>query len=120
MEGGGDFVGMAVSAFTASPQWSKSAMLITYDENGGFFDHVKPPTPAAHTPGEYMPRSPAPTLPTFAESGNGQYLDPMGLGFRVPMLAVAPFSRNPNPGGAPMLCSDTCDHTPTPRFLQAV
>src|SRR5258708_25158620 len=120
IEWGEDFVRMAVSAFTASPQWSKSAMLITYDENGGFFDHVKPPTPAAHTPGEYMPRRPAPTLPAFAESANGKYLDPIVLGFRVPMLVVSPFSRNPNPGGAPMVCSDTFDHTSTLRFLETV
>jgi phospholipase C len=120
IEWGEDFVRMAVGAITASPQWSKSAMLITYDENGGFFDHVKPPTPGAHTPGEYIPRTPAPTLPAFAESGNGQYLDPIGLGFRVPMLVVSPFSRNPTPDGMPLVCSDTFDHTSTLRFLETV
>ncbi len=37
---------------------------------------------------------------------------PIGLGFRVPMLVVSPFSR----GG--FVCSDTFDHTSLLRFLE--
>ena len=28
-------------ALRSSPQWNKTALLITYDEHGGFFDHVR-------------------------------------------------------------------------------
>ena len=86
--------------------WSKTALLITYDENGGFFDHVPPPVPPSATPGEYLTARP---LPSDASGVAG----PIGLGFRVPMLVVSPFSR----GG--FVCSDTFDHTSTLRFLEA-
>jgi phospholipase C len=120
LEWGEDVVRMAVGALTASPQWPKSAMLITYDENGGFFDHVPPPAPPPKTPGEFIPRSPASGLPAYTESDKGTILDPIGLGFRVPLLVVSPFSRNPTPAGAPLVCSDTFDHTSTLRFLETV
>jgi phospholipase C len=85
--------------------WSKTALLITYDENGGFFDHVPPPTPPAGTAGEYLTANP---LPADAAGVVG----PIGLGFRVPMLLVSPFSR----GG--FVCSQTFDHTSTLRLLE--
>lgn len=37
-------------AMRASPLWEKSALIITYDEHGGFFDHVSPPTEAVPNP----------------------------------------------------------------------
>jgi phospholipase C len=86
--------------------WAKTALLITYDENGGFFDHVPPPVPPNGTAGEYLTASP---LPSDASGIAG----PIGLGFRVPMLVVSPFSR----GG--LVCSDTFDHTSTLRLLEA-
>ena len=86
--------------------WSKTALLVTYDENGGFFDHVPPPTPGSGTPGEFLTVSP---LPADASGVAG----PIGLGFRVPMLVVSPFSR----GG--FVCSKTFDHTSVLRLLEA-
>ena len=92
-------------ALVNSSSWKETALFLTWDENGGFFDHVKPPTPPPGTAGEYVTASP---LPAAAEGIRG----PIGLGFRVPMLVVSPFSR----GG--LLCSDTFDHTSTLRFLE--
>ena len=95
-----------VGALTSnSDLWSKTALFITWDENGGFFDHVPPPTPPAGTPGEYVT---AATLPDAAESIRG----PIGLGFRVPLLIVSPFAR----GG--LVSSDVFDHTSLLRFLE--
>ncbi len=95
-----------VSALAEHPEvWAKTVLFITYDENGGFFDHVTPPTPAPGTPGEYLGVSP---LPAAAEGIGG----PIGLGFRVPMLVVSPFSR----GG--WVSSETFDHTSMLRFLE--
>jgi phospholipase C len=85
--------------------WAKTALFITYDENGGFFDHVPPPTPSKGTAGEYLTVTP---LPSDASGVAG----PIGLGFRVPMLVVSPFSR----GG--FVCKQTFDHTSTLRFLE--
>jgi phospholipase C len=95
-----------VEALLSHPKtWRKTALFITWDENGGFFDHVTPPTAPPGTKGEYLTVS---TLPAAAEGTRG----PIGLGFRVPMLVVSPFSR----GG--LVCSDTFDHTSTLRFLE--
>jgi phospholipase C len=88
-----------------SALWAKTALFATYDENGGFFDHVPPPVPQAATPGEYLTVEP---LPSIAGGIRG----PIGLGFRVPMLVLSPFSR----GG--FVCSDTFDHTSLLRFLE--
>jgi phospholipase C len=85
--------------------WSKTVLFVMYDENDGFFDHVPPPTPPSGTPDEYLSVDP---LPAAAASVAG----PIGLGFRVPMLVVSPFST----GG--YVCSDTFDHTSQLRFLE--
>ncbi len=95
-----------ISALVANPKiWSKTVLFIMYDENDGFFDHVAPPTPPPGTAGEYLTVDPLPAV-AFGMRG------PIGLGFRVPMLVVSPFSR----GG--YVCSDTFDHTSQMRFLE--
>jgi phospholipase C len=96
----------ALSALTANPAvWEKTALFVTYDENGGFFDHVPPPTAPAGTPGEYISVSPLP-----ADAGG--IAGPIGLGFRVPMIVCSPYTR----GG--LVCSDVFDHTSMLRLLE--
>jgi phospholipase C len=96
-----------LNALVSNPQvWSKAVLFVTYDENGGFFDHLPPSTAPPGTPGEYLTTS---QLPSAAAGISG----PIGLGFRVPMLVVSPFSR----GGR--VCSDTFDHTSMLRFLES-
>jgi phospholipase C len=95
-----------ISTLASNPKvWSKTVLFISYDENDGFFDHVPPPTPPPGTSGEYLTVDP---LPADAKGISG----PIGLGMRVPMLVVSPFSR----GG--YVCSDTFDHTSQLRFLE--
>lgn len=103
-------VSAVVSALTANPAaWAKTALFITYDENGGFFDHVPPPTAPAGTPGEYLTAAP---VPDPSLEGSPAITGPIGLGFRVPMIIVSPFSR----GG--LISSDAFDHTSLLRFLE--
>ena len=66
---------------------------------------MRPPTAPKGTKGEWLT---APLLPPESAGIRG----PIGLGFRVPMLVVSPFSR----GG--LVCRDTFDHTSTLRFLE--
>ena len=99
-----------VEALLAHPKvWAKTALFITWDENGGFFDHVAPPTPPPGTKGEFLTASAS----AIAAAGAGTVRGPIGLGFRVPMLIVSPFSR----GG--LVCSDVFDHTSTLRFVES-
>jgi phospholipase C len=99
-------VSEVLSTLVSNPDvWAKTVLFVTYDENGGFFDHVPPPTAPAGTPGEFLSSTP---LPSAASGITG----PIGLGFRVPCLVVSPFSR----GG--WYCSDTFDHTSLLRFIE--
>lgn len=99
-------VAQLLGVLSSNPDvWARTVAFITWDENGGFFDHVRPPTPPPGTPGEYLTVDPLPALA-------GGVPGPIGLGFRVPLLVVSPFSR----GG--WVCSDTFDHTSLLRFIE--
>jgi phospholipase C len=99
---------LIVQALTANPvAWAKTALFVTYDENGGFFDHVPPVTAPPGTPGEWVT---APSVPD--PSAAGGVSGPIGLGIRVPTLILSPFSR----GG--FISSDMFDHTSILRFLE--
>ncbi|HTO81157.1 MAG TPA: phospholipase C, phosphocholine-specific [Methylomirabilota bacterium] len=94
-DAGADYVNTFLSALTANPQvWQKSVFILTYDEDGGFFDHVLPPTPPPGTPDEFV---------------DGL---PIGLGGRIPTFICSPWTR----GG--WACSEVFDHTSTLRFLE--
>ena len=85
--------------------WAQTVFIVNYDENGGFFDHVPPPTAPAGTAGEYLTG----TLPSSA----GGIAGPIGLGFRTPCLVISPFSA----GGYKY--SGTLDHTSTLRLIES-
>ena len=92
---GAHFVNLVIQALAASSSVLDSTVLfLNYDENDGFFDHVPPPVAPAGT---------------ADESYSGQ---PIGLGFRVPMVIVAPWTR----GG--WVDSQVFDHTSVIRFLE--
>jgi phospholipase C len=44
-----------INAIRNGPHWKHTVIVITYDENGGFWDHVAPPTIDAHGPGVRVP-----------------------------------------------------------------
>jgi phospholipase C len=59
-----DWITRVIDAIMQRPTWAETALFLTWDEWGGFYDHVKPPV-----------------------------VDEVGLGFRVPMLVVSPYAR---------------------------
>ncbi len=104
------YLSQVLDALTSNPAlWSKTVLFITYDENDGFFDHLVPPTP---------PRSAADGASTVDTSDEifpgspGNASGPYGLGIRVPMLVVSPWSK----GG--WVCSEVFDHTSLIRFIE--
>jgi phospholipase C len=88
------FVGTVFSALHASPQWRRSVMVVTYDEWGGFFDHIRPPVVRDDR------ASPV------DENNFGQ------VGFRVPTLLLSPFAL---PG---YVDHRLYDHTSVLRFIE--
>ncbi|MFC5605809.1 phosphocholine-specific phospholipase C [Variovorax soli] len=122
---GGWYVQEVLDALTANPEvWSKTVLLINYDENDGFFDHLPSPSaPSRNADGtlagattmaaadvavEYHDYTPA-TSSQPAKDGR-----PYGPGPRVPLWVVSPWSR----GG--WVNSQVCDHTSTLMFLEQV
>jgi len=105
------FVAQFLDALTANPAvWAKTVLLINFDEEGGFFDHIVPPTPPQ------TPAQGASTVPTTNEifPGDGQHPSaPYGMGMRVPMIAVSPWSKGD------WVNSQVFDHTSVIRFLEA-
>ncbi|MYQ98136.1 phosphocholine-specific phospholipase C [Streptomyces sp. SID6139] len=104
------YVSQVLDALTSNPEvWAKTALFLTYDENDGFFDHVVPPFPAASgAQGKSTVDASADLYP----GGAGYTAGPYGLGQRVPMLVVSPWSK----GG--YVCSETFDHTSIIRFIE--
>ncbi|MFJ4326425.1 phosphocholine-specific phospholipase C [Streptomyces tricolor] len=104
------YISQVLDALTANPAvWGKTALFITYDENDGFFDHVIPPYPPASAAQGRSTVDPAPDL---FKGDSSHVAGPYGLGQRVPMLVVSPWSK----GG--YVCSETFDHTSIIRFIE--
>ena len=64
-------------ALRASPLWEQSAMLLTYDEHGGFYDHVPPPFEGVPNPDGRVSKK-----PEFKFDR---------LGIRVPTIVISPW-----------------------------
>jgi phospholipase C len=81
-----------INSFMASPSWKDSAMILTYDEAGGFYDHVSP-QPMPNPDGI----QPIDLLPGDICSGTGQIgtgnCDFTYTGYRVPLIVISPFSK---------------------------
>jgi phospholipase C len=84
----------------ASPNWSSSAFMLTYDEHGGFYDHVAPP------------RAPKPDniAPILKPGDLNVPFDRYGV--RVPFLLVSPFSK-PN-----FVSHRVSDHTSILKLIE--
>jgi phospholipase C len=87
-------------ALMKSSLWTKSAMILTYDEGGGFFDHVPPP--AAPAPDDIPPNlKPEDTPGTFER-----------LSFRVPLVLVSAWARKHH------VSHNVSDHTSIMKLIQ--
>jgi phospholipase C len=97
------FVASVVQALMRSPQWDRTALFLTWDEHGGYYDHVPPPR-AIRPDGARPIRSPG--QDPLAPGGFDRY------GFRVPMIVVSPWAR---PG---YVSSVVQDHTSMTAFIE--
>ena len=91
---GETFLNRVYAALTQGPAWQKTALIITFDEWGGFFDHVPPPA--------------APIPDADRAAGNTDGL----LGFRVPTLLISPFARRR------YVAHQVYDHTSILRLIE--
>ncbi len=87
---GQQLIAAVYTALAKSPQWKNCLLVVTYDENGGFFDHVSPPR----------------TVDDHAADGFDR------MGFRVPTLVAGPYVKEGH------VSSVTYDHCSALRELE--
>ncbi|MEU1116631.1 MULTISPECIES: phosphocholine-specific phospholipase C [unclassified Streptomyces] len=104
------YIAQVLDALTSNPEvWAKTAVFITYDENDGYFDHIVPPyVPKDANQGKSTVDTTLDFFPGNASYAAGHY----GLGQRVPMVVVSPWST----GG--YVNSEVFDHTSIIRFME--
>nr|CAB3476646.1 unnamed protein product [Digitaria exilis] len=83
-------------ALRAGPQWNQTLLVVTYDEHGGFYDHVA--TPTAGVPSPDGIRGPPPFFFRFDR-----------LGVRVPTIMVSPWIKKGTVVGRPVGPTDTSE-----------
>jgi phospholipase C len=100
---GQDFMWKVISAVMSGPQWPHTAMFLTYDEHGGEFDHVPPPSACA----------PDDIAPILTGTDIGTPGDFTQYGFRVPMVLISPYAKRN------YVAHDVYSHTSITRFIEA-
>ncbi|HEY4461071.1 MAG TPA: phospholipase C, phosphocholine-specific [Streptosporangiaceae bacterium] len=99
---GAYYIDQVLKALNADPDvFNSTLVIIDFDENDGQFDHVPPPVPAPGTTDEF-----------YLETSLAPAPLPVGLGFRVPLLLISPWTR----GG--WVTSEVSDHTSVIQFLE--
>ena len=73
---GDSYIGEVYNALSKSPQWERMVFVLNFDENGGFYDHVAPPT----------------VIDDNVNPNPGPHPDYKRLGFRVPAIAMGPYA----------------------------
>lgn len=108
------YLSEVLDVLTQNPKvWQKTVFILCYDENDGLFDHIPPfvpPLPARPETGKAS-ASIDPSVEMGLNNAAGQP-EPIGLGFRVPLVIASPWSR----GG--YVCSEVFDHTSIIQFVE--
>jgi phospholipase C len=92
VQAGANFASGLINSLMNSPSWSDSAMIFTYDEPGGFYDHVSPqpmPSPDEIAPLDLVPGDICDSVGTTG----GATCDFNWTGFRLPLIVISPFAK---------------------------
>jgi phospholipase C len=95
VQAGANYVSSLVSALMNGPSWKDSIFVLTFDEFGGFYDHV-PPQPAV-SPDGIKPNDLLPGVGTapgdVCTSTTGPTCDFVYTGYRIPLIVISPFTK---------------------------
>ena len=97
---GEEFIAKVVRALMHAPTWNHTALFITYDEHGGYYDHVPPPR--AIRPDDIPPKLKPGDVPGTYDR----------YGFRVPLIVVSPYARRA------YVSNVVQDHTSMTAFIE--
>lgn len=92
------FLKSVYEAVRASPVWNETALIVTYDEHGGFFDHVPPPVTGVPNPDGHA----------CGDCGLPFNFDHLGV--RVPTVIISPWVAK-----GQVVHKPDPDHMPTPN-----
>jgi phospholipase C len=85
---GANYVSTLINGLMTSSSWSYSAFILTYDEEGGLYDHVSPQpavSPDGIKPSDLLPGD-------ICTTSTGPTCDFVFTGYRVPLIVVSPFA----------------------------
>ncbi len=86
---GSQYVSTLINALMQSSSWKDSVFILTFDEFGGFYDHVPPQTavsPDGIKPSDLMPND-------ICTQVTGPTCDFVYTGYRVPLIVISPFAK---------------------------
>ena len=121
---GESFAAEVINRVMHGPAWPDTLLIWTYDENGGYFDHVAPPAavPPDDVPGRslvahdsWLRRILKPLFPGYVRHCESLVARPLTYdtyGFRVPAVIVSPYAR---PG---CVLSEVFDHTSVLKLVE--
>ena len=98
------YIYQLLNALWKSRSWATSAVFLTYDEAGGYYDHVPPPR--AVPPDSIAPNFGKPANPAYVPGRFNQF------GFRVPFVVVSPFAKRN------FVSHCVVDHTSILQFIE--
>jgi phospholipase C len=104
-----NFLVQTINALQQTPEWPTMAILVTYDDSDGWYDHVMPPivNPSSDSTTDTLSGS-----NMCGASATGAYLDRCGYGPRLPFLVISPFAKQNN------VDSTVNDQTSILRFIE--
>jgi phospholipase C len=86
---GANYVSTLINALMQSQSWKDSVFIFTFDEFGGFYDHVPPQqtvSPDGIAPSDLMTND-------FCTTSTGPTCDFVYTGYRIPLIVISPFSK---------------------------
>lgn len=90
IQAGAAYVSSLINALMESSSWKDSVFIFSFDEGGGFYDHVAPitmPSPDRIRPSDLQPTD-------ICTGSTGPTCDFVYTGYRVPLIVVSPFTKN--------------------------
>ena len=86
------FIVNAINKLEKLPEWNNTAIIIAYDDSGGWYDHVMPPIISQSSDPKYDTLLGPNGLCGHASAN--AYQDRCGYGGRLPMLVVSPWAKS--------------------------
>ncbi|HXC76667.1 MAG TPA: alkaline phosphatase family protein [Candidatus Acidoferrum sp.] len=110
-----NWIASTVNHLESSPQWKSTAVIVTYDDSDGWYDHVEPPlVTSSQTPLDTLTGPGACGSPNLVpvSAANQPEEGRCGLGVRIPFLVISPFAKRN------VVANNIIDQSSVVRFIE--